>query len=94
VAEEQEATPAEQPETEAEPSADGGATADAPAPADPLAGGTDALLSMFVETKTEGEDKSALLELAGDVPIDGLLDDLRTLQSAIRLRMEETAAAK
>jgi hypothetical protein len=64
----------------------------APPPADPLAGGADALLSVFAETKVEGEDKGALLELAGDVPIDALLEDLRTLQSAIRLRLAEAAA--
>ncbi|MEX2225189.1 MAG: hypothetical protein WEB52_01920 [Dehalococcoidia bacterium] len=54
-----------------------------PAPAaDPLAGGPD-LLSMFQTTTIEADDKAALLELAGEVEIDDLLEDLQTVKAAL-----------
>jgi hypothetical protein len=65
----QEAAPAEEP---------------TPAPVvDPLAGGADALLSLFQEDDGGGEDRGALLDLAGEVEIDDLLEDLRTVAVAL-----------
>ncbi|HET6615370.1 MAG TPA: hypothetical protein VFH62_05745 [Dehalococcoidia bacterium] len=56
----------------------------APPPADPLAGGD--LLSMFQTTQIEADDRSALLELAGEVEIDDLLEELQTVASAMGIR--------
>jgi hypothetical protein len=53
--------------------------------ADPLAGGPD-LLSMFQTTAIEADDKSALLELAGEVELDDLLEDLQTVAAALSSR--------
>jgi hypothetical protein len=56
-----------------------------PGAADPLASGPD-LLSMFQTTTIESDDKAALLELAGEVEIDDLLEDLQTVQAALKSR--------
>lgn len=53
-----------------------------PAAAAP-AGGTDALLSMFQESKVAAEDLSILTDLAGDVDLDDILEELRTLRAAL-----------
>jgi hypothetical protein len=66
------------PEAVAEP-----AEAAAPA-ADPL-GGAD-LLSMFQTTQVESDDKAALLELAGEVEVHDLLEDLQTVAAAMGIR--------
>jgi hypothetical protein len=59
------------------------APAAAPA-ADPLAGPD--LLSMFQTTTVESDDKAALLELAGEVEIDDLLEDLQTVAAALGIK--------
>jgi hypothetical protein len=53
--------------------------------ADPLAGGAD-LLSMFQTTTIEADDKAALLDLAGEVELDDLLEDLQTVAAALSSR--------
>jgi hypothetical protein len=53
-----------------------------PAAAAP-AGGGDALLSMFQESKVAAEDLSILTDLAGDVDLDDILEELRTLRAAL-----------
>jgi hypothetical protein len=57
--------------------------------ADPLAGGEGGgaeLLSMFQTTQIEGEDRSSLLELAGEVELADLLEELHTVRAAIAAR--------
>lgn len=60
-------------------------------PADEVAeaaaeGGADgALLSMFQESKLEVEDRSVIVELAGEVEMADLLEDLHTLALALAL---------
>jgi hypothetical protein len=72
--------------SEQAPDAQPEATAAAGSPAaDPLAGGADALLSLFQEDEAGGEDRGALLDIAGDVEMSDLLDDLRTLAVAMRI---------
>lgn len=58
------------------------AAAPEPAPA-PDAGGADALLSVFQTTQAESEDITLLLDLAGDVEIDDLLEELHTVAAAL-----------
>ncbi len=58
----------------------------AEAAADPLAGD---LLNMFQTTKIEAEDLSVILELAGDVEIDDLLEELHTAALALGCQLEE-----
>ena len=76
-------------ETDETPSADGPPEADAPAaeaaaePEPPEAVSTDALLSMFSTTEAEAEDISLILDLAGDVEIDDLLEQLNTIAAAL-----------
>jgi hypothetical protein len=61
----------------------------APAPAaDPLAGGGDALLNMFQATQIQLEDRSAVLELAGEVEIDDLVEELHTVAVALGITVE------
>lgn len=55
---------------------------EAPA-ADPLAGGGDALLSMFQTTEAVGADRAIIIELAGSVELDDLLEELQTVASAL-----------
>jgi Rieske Fe-S protein len=43
----------------------------------------DSLLNMFQTTQMELEDRSAVLELAGDVEIDDLLEELQTVAVAL-----------
>jgi hypothetical protein len=65
------------------------AAPEAPAPAAAPAGGPDLsadLLNMFQATQIELEDRSAILELAGDVELDDLLEELQTVAAAIRVR--------
>lgn len=52
---------------------------------DPLAGGAD-LLSMFQTTEAVAADRAALLDLAGEVEFDDLLEDLHTVASALGVR--------
>lgn len=59
---------------------DGDATSE-PATADPLAGGD--LLNMFQTTTIEEADRSVLLELAGEVDLGDLLEELHTISAAI-----------
>ncbi len=61
--------------------------------ADPLAGGTDALLSMFQSTESEAEDRSIFLDLAGDVEIDDLLESLQTVAAALGIVAATAAGA-
>lgn len=63
------------PDAAAEPAA----PATAPAPA----GGADALLSMFQESKVAADDLSILTDLAGDADLDDILEELRTLRAAL-----------
>jgi hypothetical protein len=84
----------ESPEAGVEPAADDAATEaaaiepaaeEAPAAGDPLSSGPD-LLSMFQTTEAVSDDRAALLELAGEVELDDLLEDLQTVRSAIGRR--------
>ena len=100
-----EVTPDEQPEDQLLGGAlDGAAEADAEddaisagivvaekaaAAADPLAGD---LLNMFQTTNIEAEDLSVIIELAGDVEIDDLLEELHTVALALGCQLEEVAA--
>lgn len=60
--------------------------AEAPAPpADPLGGGGDALLNMFQSTEAAEDDRSVILDLAGEVTLADLLDDLYTVAAALGL---------
>lgn len=61
------------------------AAAEAPAaqPAPAAAAGSDALLSMFQETKDEVNDLAVLVDLAGDPDLDDILEELRTLRAAL-----------
>jgi hypothetical protein len=52
-------------------------------PVAPEASSTDALLSVFQTTQPEAEDITKLLDLAGDVAIDDLLEDLHTIAAAL-----------
>ncbi len=79
-------TPDEAPAGEAAP------VAEAPAP-DAL-GGADALLSMFNNTESMEDDRSVILDLAGEVDIADLLDDLHTVAAALGLAAAEAAAAE
>lgn len=60
-------------------------------PADPLAGGTDALLSMFQSTEARGEDRSVPLDLAGEVDLADLLEDLHTMAAALGIDLSIAA---
>ena len=65
----------------------------AAASADPLSSD---LLNMFQTTQIETEDVGVLLDLAGDVELDDLLEDLRTVAVALGCKLpyaEEMAAA-
>lgn len=70
------------------------ATEAAPAPekteaaADPLAGD---LLNMFQTTKLEVEDLSVIIDLAGEVEIDDLLEELHTVALALGCQLEEVS---
>jgi len=59
---------------------------------DPFAGD---LLNMFQTTTIEQDDRTVLLELAGEVEIDDLLEDLQTTGAAMGCNVvpEETYAA-
>jgi hypothetical protein len=75
---------------------DGATTADpvvaeeTEAPADPLS--TD-LLNMFQTMQVEQEDLSVVLDLAGDVDLDDLLEDLHTVAAALGCNVTEDAYA-
>jgi len=47
------------------------------------------LLNMFQTTQIEQEDLSAILELAGEVELDDLLEDLHTVAAAIGINAGE-----
>jgi hypothetical protein len=49
--------------------------------------GTDALLNMFQTTQMETEDLSVLIELAGEVEIDDLLENLGTVAAALGIAL-------
>lgn len=67
------------------------APAEAVAPAaDPL-GSPDALLNMFQESQVEGDDNTVLLDLAGEVQIADLLEDLHTLVAAMGITVARAA---
>jgi len=54
------------------------------------------LLNMFQATRIETEDVTVLLDLAGDVELDDLLEELRTVAVALGCKLpgdEEMAAA-
>jgi hypothetical protein len=57
----------------------------ATASADPLSSD---LLNMFQTTQIEAVDLSAILDLAGDVEIDDLLEELHTIALALGVRLE------
>ncbi len=66
---------------DAPPSGEPAAAAEAAAPA---AAGSDALLSMFAESKTESDnDLTVLVNLAGDADLDDILEELRTIRAAL-----------
>jgi hypothetical protein len=82
--------PAEEPASiEAPPETVQPPATDAAAPAaDPLAGGGDALLNMFQTTQIQAEDRSAVLDLAGEVEIDDLVEELHTVAVALGITVE------
>ena len=85
-AESAETAPVEEPLLAGEPPPAEGAV-DAPAQAAaPVLGGGDDLLRMFQESQIESSDNSAILELAGEVPIEDLLEDLLTVASAMGIK--------
>ncbi len=57
--------------------------------ADPLAGD---LLNMFQTSNIETEDLSVILDLAGDVEMDDLLEELHTVALALGCQLEEVGA--
>lgn len=61
------------------------------AAADPLAG--DDLLNMFSTTELEEDDRSMLLDLAGEVALGDLLEDLQTLASALGVKPDRQGYA-
>ena len=56
---------------------------------DPLAGD---LLNMFQTSNIEAEDLSVILDLAGDVEMDDLLEELHTVALALGCQLEEVSA--
>ena len=62
----------------------------AEATADPL---SNDLLNMFQTTQVEQEDLSVVLDLAGDVDLDDLLEDLHTVAAALGCNVSEDAYA-
>lgn len=58
----------------------------AAASADPTSGN---LLNMFQTTQIEQDDLSAILELAGEVELDDLLEDLHTVAAAMGINAGE-----
>ena len=65
----------------AEPEAEDAVPEPEPAPAADT--GTDALLSMFQSSEGGVSDRSAVLDLAGDVELADLIEELQTLSSAL-----------
>ena len=53
------------------------------APAAAAAPSSDALLSMFQESKAETDDLSVLVGLAGEADLDDILEELRTIRAAL-----------
>jgi hypothetical protein len=68
----------------------GPAAETADAPADPL---SNDLLNMFQTTQVEQDDLSVVLDLAGDVDLDDLLEDLHTVAAALGCNVGEEAYA-
>jgi hypothetical protein len=64
------------------------APAAAPPPPAPPAESDNTLLSMFEAAKMETEDLSVLTELAGDVDLSDVLEDLYTVASALGIRFD------
>ncbi len=61
----------------------GGVAGEAPVEAPGATLGSDALLSMFQESKDEAEDMSVLVDLAGEADLDDILEELRTIRAAL-----------
>lgn len=59
------------------------AAVEAAAPAPAAAPNSDALLSMFQETKSAVDDLAVLVDLAGETDLDDILEELRTLRAAL-----------
>ena len=68
------------------PPAEAAAPPDASGSGDAV-GSRDALLSLFQESEDTTSDRSAMLELAGDVEMSDLIDDLRTVAVALRIEV-------
>jgi hypothetical protein len=75
-----EAPPTDEPESAVLAEA---ASEPAPAVEAAAAPSTDALLSMFQESKDEVDDLAVLTDLAGETDIDDILEELRTLRAAL-----------
>ncbi|MEX2246978.1 MAG: hypothetical protein WEC75_09850 [Dehalococcoidia bacterium] len=88
---EAEAPPADEPGApgEAAVAIDAAAEPEAQAAPDPLAApaapAPDALLDMFSSTQHEAEDRSLIMEMAGDVTMAELIDELQTAAAALGL---------
>jgi hypothetical protein len=50
----------------------------------PLDGG-DALLSMFGSTQHESDDRAVILEMAGDIELADLMDEVQTVAAALNI---------
>jgi hypothetical protein len=80
------------PDEEAVVAADGPADV-AVAPAGEPAG-ADALLQMFQDAKHEEEDRSMFVEMAGDVELADLMEDLQTTAAALGIVIARASAAE
>jgi len=81
-------SPAEEPAQEDALVAEPVAPENAEAGADPLGGD---LLNMFQTSKIETEDLSVVLDLAGEVEMDDLLEELHTVALALGCQLEEVS---
>lgn len=77
----------EDPETATEPAPEIDLSLEEPAGGD---AGND-LLAVFQGTQIELEDRSAVLELAGDVRLDALLEELQTVAAALGVGVSGSA---
>ncbi len=66
--------------TEAAPTDDGTAEEEGEAPGSDAA---DALLSMFGSTQHESDDRAVLLDMAGDIELTDLMDEVQMVASAL-----------
>jgi hypothetical protein len=81
-------SPADAPPQEDAPVTEPVAPENAEAGADPLGGD---LLNMFQSSKIETEDLSVVLDLAGEVEMDDLLEELHTVALALGCQLEEVS---